>query len=60
MLPNSISISMSLWADIAWADLWLTKVSEGEDAKRICLLSFIPPPPLFVLLGEETGTVGGV
>lgn len=50
---------MSLWADIARADLWLTKVSEGEDAERICSLSFIPPPPLFVLLGEETGTVGG-
>lgn len=56
LLPNSISISVSLWADLAWADLWLTKVAEGEDAERISLLFFYSP--LFVLLGEETGTIG--
>lgn len=65
LLPNSISISMSLWEDLARADLWLTKVAEGEDADGICSLFLIhstphPPQPLFVLLGEKTGTVGGV
>lgn len=56
---------MSLWEDLARADLWLTKVAEGEDADGICSLFLIhstphPPQPLFVLLGEKTGTVGGV
>lgn len=48
---------MSLWADLAWIDLWLTKVTEKTQKGFVC---FFVTPLFFVLLGEETGTVGGV
>jgi len=49
LLPNSISISVFLWAELAWADLWLTKVAEGEDAESIRSL---PAPPAFRVAGR--------